>query len=278
MCWLSLFCLASAYMYSCLVVTFFIAVWVWPLMPEMKKFPDINALTNFSGEFLENKFSGMGTYYTVEGAVYQGEWFQGRAHGSGISNSTTAKRLACVEYSHGNLTNSTHIEDPEQKGSKQLEVEKVSRSAIAVALLARRLASSIQVKCLEAPTQYQDKHEVEVLDEFLPIAAGTSLLGKALEVLLGLHTKLQEDSSLLVTTLDSADDVPSILPGNTVHEVASRSCSWYKGMTLDEIMALLEMFQLPSRKLVISVKTADMASWVSPNHVVVSIPTRMPIS
>jgi len=57
------------------------------------------------------------------------------------------------------------------------------------------------------------------------------------------NVSMQEDSSLVVTTLDSPAKVSAmpVVTGDIVYEVATRSCSWYKDMSLDDIMAHLQV-------------------------------------
>lgn len=60
------------------------------------------------------------------------------------------------------------------------------------------------------------------------------------------HTIVQEDSSLVVTTVEESTKIAgappaAAAPGDIVCEVASRSGSWYKGMSLEEIMSHLQV-------------------------------------
>jgi hypothetical protein len=85
--------------------------------------------------------------------------------------------------------------------------------------------------------------EEQELRECLSPITGTSILGKALVLLAGVHSIVQEDSSLIVTKLEGSQTFAArpMTPGDVVFEVASRSCSWFKGMTLEEIMSLLQV-------------------------------------
>ena len=85
--------------------------------------------------------------------------------------------------------------------------------------------------------------EEQELRACLSPITGTSILGKALVLLAGVHSIVQEDSSLIVTKLEGSQTFAArpMTPGDIVFEVASRSCSWYKGMTLEEIMSLLQV-------------------------------------
>jgi hypothetical protein len=74
-----------------------------------------------------------------------------------------------------------------------------------------------------------------------PTNSGSSPLGKALVLLAGVHSVAQEDSSLVVTTLEESEEVVPMVPGDTIYQVAARSCSWYKGMTLEDILAHLQV-------------------------------------
>lgn len=261
-------------------------------------------------------------------------------------------------YTHGNLTKSEAFEGSEHE-DKQARVEKLSRAAIAIALLARKVASLIQVcrvlcemlcrgsaestssgrisvqfllfserkrtsalyqlyfsltslllsrprnhfllqaQKLEPPMQYMEDLEGQALRECLPTISGTSLLGKALVLLAGVHSLVQEDSSLVVTTLEGSSQVSVLpmVPGDIVFEVASRSCSWYKGMTLEDILAHLQVRQYPalsfvlalrlnfcefqhadslhlvwqSKQLVVGLKSEGMPPWAKPSQVKVTI-------
>lgn len=76
-------------------------------------------------------------------------------------------------YSHGNLTRSEPLDSHEYE-AKQARVEKLSRAAIAIALLARRVASLIRVPAslcsspppfyLLPPTSYPASHFSSLLD------------------------------------------------------------------------------------------------------------------
>ena len=94
--------------------------------------------------------------------------------------------------------------------------------------------------------QYIEDLEGQALRECLPSISGTSLLGKALVLLAGVHSIVQEDSSLVVTTLEGSNTVAAlpVVPGDIVYEVASRSCSWYKGMVLEDIISHLQVYVL----------------------------------
>jgi hypothetical protein len=85
--------------------------------------------------------------------------------------------------------------------------------------------------------------EEQELRECLSPITGTSVLGKALVLLAGVHSIVQEDSSLIVTKLEGSQTFAArpMAPGDIVFEVACRSCSWFKGMTLEEIMSLLQV-------------------------------------
>ena len=74
-----------------------------------------------------------------------------------------------------------------------------------------------------------------------PTDSGNSPLGKALVLLAGVHSVAQEDSSLVVTTLEESEEVVPMVPGDIIYQVAARSCSWYKGMTLEDILAHLQV-------------------------------------
>jgi hypothetical protein len=103
-----------------------------------------------------------------------------------------------------------------------------------------------QAQKLEPPMQYIEDLEGQALRECLPSISGTSLLGKALVLLAGVHSIVQEDSSLVVTTLEGSNTVAAlpVVPGDIVYEVASRSCSWYKGMVLEDIISHLQVYVL----------------------------------
>lgn len=220
----------------------------------------------YRGEFMENKFAGIGAYFTVDGAVYQGDWYQGKAHGTGISTSTKGGQPAFVQYSHGNLTRSEPFDT--QQHEEQSRVERLSRAAIAMALLARRVASHIQVQKLEPPMQYMEELEGQALRECLPSISGTSILGKALVLLAGVHSIVQEDSSLVVTTLENSHTATALLlvPGDIVYQVASRSCSWYKDMSLEDIMTHLQ-----SQELELGLKSKGMPPWATPSQVLMTM-------
>ena len=60
------------------------------------------------------------------------------------------------------------------------------------------------------------------------------------------HTIVQEDSSLVVTSFEETQKMAgappaAAAPGDIVYEVAARSCSWYTGMSLEEIMSHLQV-------------------------------------
>jgi len=101
----------------------------------------------------------------------------------------------------------------------------------------------LQVQKLEPPMEYMEDVEGQALRECLPSISGTSLLGDALVRLVGVQTVVQEDSSLVVTQLEASRTAAALpaVPGDIIHQVAARSCSWYKDMPLEDIMTHLQV-------------------------------------
>ena len=90
---------------------------------------------------------------------------------------------------------------------------------------------------------------------------GVGLLSKALSMLTGIRTTATDDSLLLVEGLDqdAAAGRPMLSAGELVVEVARRSCSWYKGMTIEDMILYLQA--RTGAALEIGVRTDGTADW-----------------
>uniref|UniRef100_A0A7S0TYP7 Uncharacterized protein n=2 Tax=Hemiselmis andersenii TaxID=464988 RepID=A0A7S0TYP7_HEMAN len=207
----------------------------------------------YRGEFRDNKFAGIGTYYTVDGALYEGDWHQGKAHGSGISTSTHGGAPAFVQYSHGNLIGSEAFEEGGSHGEQRRRVERQSKAALAVALLARRIASFIQgVKIDRPPNDEWGADGATLRGFFPPPDAAASSLSKALQVTAGVKATAGEDGNLVVEEIQGVDEdaaVPSSSIGSNIMEVAKRSCSWYSGMSVEDVILYLQDRAGPSLEI-----------------------------
>ena len=106
--------------------------------------------------------------------------------------------------------------------------------------------------------EYMEDVEGQALRECLPSISGTSLLGDALVRLVGVQTVVQEDSSLVVTRLEASRTAAALpaVPGDIIHQVAARSCCWYKDMPLEDIMTHLQVSLSPPTCLFHSPRTA----------------------
>lgn len=87
--------------------------------------------------------------------------------------------------------------------------------------------------------------EGNAVNEYLPPrGAATCVLGKGLLFMTGIRSGQREDAVLLVEGLH--EDIQALGPftcissGDFIVEVARRSCSWYNGMTMDEIVSYLQ--------------------------------------
>ena len=90
---------------------------------------------------------------------------------------------------------------------------------------------------------------------------GVGLLSKAVSMLTGIRTVATDDSLLLFEGLDqdAAAGRPLLGTGETVVEVARRSCSWYKGMTIEDIILYLQA--RTAAALEIGVRADGTAEW-----------------
>ena len=62
-------------------------------------------------------------------------------------------------------------------------------------------------------------------------------------MLVGIHTQMHEDSTLEIESFDDSTEMAwmPMTAGDTIVEVSERSCSWYNGMSLDEIVQHLQV-------------------------------------
>lgn len=84
--------------------------------------------------------------------------------------------------------------------------------------------------------------EREIGDVIRP-TTGTSLLGKVVHMLVGINTVVHDDATLAVTSFESDEDgrgMP-LSVGDTIIEVSERTCAWYRGMSLEEILVHLQV-------------------------------------
>jgi len=221
----------------------------------------------YRGELEENKYAGIGAYFSKDGPIYQGEWSEGKAHGQGISiSSSKGKRF--VRYSYGTIISSEPFYT-ESHGIVEEKIEIIGKAAIAVALLSRKVASMLQSEKLEPPLPFLEQLEGQALRECLSEIKGTSPLGEALHLLIGVRSVVQEDSSLVVQSHESDEETFQLKQGDIIHEVCGKSCSWYRELPIEDV--LLHVREVQGPFLEMGIKTEGMPPWSKPQLCHVSL-------
>jgi hypothetical protein len=120
----------------------------------------------------------------------------------------------------------------------------------------------LQGQQLSAPFPESSSADESLTDYVAPTGTmGVGLLSKALSMLTGIRTVPTDDSLLLVEGLDqdAAAARPLLNIGDLVVEVARRSCSWYKGMTIENMILYLQA--RAGAALEVGVRTDGTADW-----------------
>ena len=140
-----------------------------------------------------------------------------------------------------------------------------------------------QSEKLEPPLPFLQQLEGQALRECLSEIEGTSPLGEALHLLIGVRSVAQEDSSLVVQSHESDEETFQLKQGDIIHEVCGKSCSWYRELPIEDVLihvrevrkllTWLEVIaaQVQGPFLEMGIKTEGMPPWSKPQLCHVSL-------